>query len=97
MNQRNTFQARILGRVQGVAFRHWTRARAEALGLAGWVMNCEDGSVMAQFTGPRAALEAIKTELWSGPGAAQVRDVQIMDSPPTTPSDETPTGFTIRR
>ena len=36
---------KIFGRVQGVFFRASVRAKAEELGLAGWVENMPDGSV----------------------------------------------------
>jgi acylphosphatase len=35
----------VRGRVQGVGFRWWTRARALELGLAGWARNTGDGRV----------------------------------------------------
>ncbi|GAA4074830.1 acylphosphatase [Nonomuraea soli] len=40
------------GRVQGVGFRWWTRARALELGLAGWARNMPDGRVEVVAEGP---------------------------------------------
>ena len=37
-------RVRVRGRVQGVWFRAWTKAEAEARGLSGWVRNEPDGS-----------------------------------------------------
>lgn len=68
--------ARITGRVQGVAFRHWTKSRAQALGLTGWVRNDVSGAVLAYFHGNRPAVDQMVKDLWAGPGAASVRDVQ---------------------
>ena len=36
----------VHGRVQGVGFRWWTRARALELGLTGYAANRPDGRVM---------------------------------------------------
>jgi acylphosphatase len=87
-------EARIRGRVQGVAFRAWTRAQAEKLGLRGWVVNNADGSVSALFIGPRDRVDDMTGQLWRGPGAAVVDDVatRTVDLPP-----EAPEGFTILR
>ncbi len=43
----------VRGRVQGVGFRWWTRARALELGLAGWALNLSDGRVEVVAEGPR--------------------------------------------
>lgn len=84
-------QARVTGRVQGVAFRAWTRARAETLGLSGWVRNNGDGSVSALFCGNEDAVETMIGELWDGPGAASVTDVQTE----VASHDDAHTGFRI--
>ena len=41
------------GRVQGVGFRWWTRARALELGLTGWARNTQDGRVEVVAEGSR--------------------------------------------
>ncbi|AJE48569.1 acylphosphatase [Celeribacter indicus] len=83
---------RITGRVQGVAYRAWTKARADALDLSGWVRNEEDGSVTALVSGPDAAVEEMCTAFWDGPGAAAVSDVRVTSA--QAPDD---TGFRILR
>jgi acylphosphatase len=45
----------VEGRVQGVGFRWWARARALELGLAGWAENLEDGRVRVVAEGDAAA------------------------------------------
>ncbi len=42
----------VEGRVQGVGFRWWARARALELGLVGWAENLEDGRVRVIAEGP---------------------------------------------
>ncbi|QPM90648.1 acylphosphatase [Pseudooceanicola algae] len=75
-------QIRVTGRVQGVAFRAWTRGQARKLGLAGWVRNDADGSVTALLHGEAAAVENMINACWTGPGAAEVRDVQATPATP---------------
>lgn len=58
----------VRGRVQGVGFRWWTRARALELGLAGSATNLDDGRVQVVAEGPRRAAEALLT-LLRGPDA----------------------------
>ena len=47
--------ARVDGRVQGVGFRWWVRARALELGLAGSATNLQDGRVEVVAEGTRQA------------------------------------------
>lgn len=49
----------VRGRVQGVGFRWWTRARALELGLVGWARNTADGRVEVVAEGRRADVEAL--------------------------------------
>ena len=57
----------VKGRVQGVGFRWWTRARALELGLRGSATNLADGRVEVVAEGSRQACEAL-LELLRGPG-----------------------------
>lgn len=89
-------QARITGRVQGVAYRHWTRSRAQALGLKGWVRNDTSGAVIARLEGEKDAVHQMVEELWSGPGAAAVKDVQLQRNAPPSPGKPPRDPFEIR-
>lgn len=69
----------IRGRVQGVGFRAYFQAEAEALGLVGWVRNHRDGSVEALVHGHAAAVASIESWAHHGPPAARVTHVDRMD------------------
>lgn len=49
----------VRGRVQGVGFRWWTRARALELGLVGHARNLPDGRVEVQAQGERPQIEQL--------------------------------------
>lgn len=49
----------VRGRVQGVGFRWWTRARALELGLVGYARNLPDGRVEVLAQGDREAVRAL--------------------------------------
>lgn len=49
----------VRGRVQGVGFRWWTRARALELGLAGHARNTADGRVEVVAQGSRGAVDRL--------------------------------------
>lgn len=68
--------ARVVGRVQGVGFRWWTRRQADELGLVGWVMNADDErAVELVAEGSPDALAELERRLWSGPNGARVETV----------------------
>ncbi|WP_026316139.1 acylphosphatase [Actinokineospora enzanensis] len=52
-DERVRLTAWVRGRVQGVGFRWWTRARALELGLVGWARNADDGRVEVVAEGGR--------------------------------------------
>jgi acylphosphatase len=72
-------RARVLvsGLVQGVNFRHYTRERAAARGVSGWVRNLPDGRVEAVFEGEKAAVEAMIEWCRVGPRLARVEKVEV--------------------
>ena len=53
------------GRVQGVGFRWWTRARALELGLAGSAANLDDGRVEVVAEGHRRDCQSLLDHLRS--------------------------------
>ena len=65
----------VRGRVQGVGFRWWTRARALELGLSGWARNLEDGRVEVVAQGSRADCEALLAALRGGRTPGRVTGV----------------------
>ena len=84
--------ARVAGKVQGVNYRVSARREAHRLGLAGWVRNEPDGSVLIDVEGPSAAIDAFLRWCADGPPGARVSAVH------TTPA--APAGyeeFTIQR
>src|SRR5207248_10186764 len=58
----------VSGRVQGVGFRWWTQDQADALGLAGYAQNLDDGRVEVVAEGPARDFRELLARL-RGPGA----------------------------
>lgn len=92
MTEMATVRARVTGRVQGVAYRAWTRDEALRRGLSGWVANEPDGAVTAILFGRSEAVAAMVEAMRIGPPAAAVAGIAVE---PT--GERPPTGFTIRR
>jgi DNA ligase D-like protein (predicted 3'-phosphoesterase) len=77
LNVERAVRVTVRGTVQGVGFRDATRARALELGLAGWVRNGEDGSLLVHAEGPSAAIDALVAFLERGPRLAEVAELAI--------------------
>jgi len=82
---------RIHGRVQGVFYRGWSVATAQALGLRRWVRNRRDGSVEMLVEGGAEQVEAMIARCREGPPAARVERVEIAED-----GEEAPAGFEER-
>ncbi len=76
----------IAGQVQGVGYRDWMTRAANALGVAGWVRNCADGTVEALVAGDAAAVEELLRLCRRGPPLAQVVEIdEELADPPDRP------------
>lgn len=65
----------VEGRVQGVGFRWWVRARALERGLAGWAENLTDGRVKVVAEGPAGRCGELLALLTGGGTPGRVRRV----------------------
>ena len=84
-------KVRIYGRVQGVFFRQWAVNQARALGVAGWVRNCPDGTVEAHVTGEEDAVDEMIAAMHQGPSQARVDNLTVDVIEP-----EDASGFSVR-
>lgn len=75
--EKKAMRAVVLGRVQGVGFREATVAKAQQIGLFGWVRNAEDGSVLVHAEGPAGSVTRLLEFLQQGPPAAAVEGVEV--------------------
>ena len=65
----------VSGMVQGVGYRYFAQRAAQRLGVAGYVRNLGDGRVEVYAIGTAVVLAQLRTELESGPRAAEVSRV----------------------
>ena len=70
----------ISGRVQGVAFRYYTRRQALRLGLTGWVRNLPDGRVEVLMEGEEPQVEEMIQWCGQGPPSARVTSLETKRS-----------------
>lgn len=71
----------VTGRVQGVFFRDSTRREALRLGLTGYAINLDDGSVDVVASGDPSAVRALESWLREGPRMASVSAVIEQEAP----------------
>lgn len=79
----------IAGRVQGIGYRDWMCAQAEALGVSGWVRNRADGTVEALVDGEEGAVQELLRACRRGPRLAVVTEItEELAAPPEMPGFE---------
>jgi acylphosphatase len=71
----------VSGLVQGVFFRDWTRQKAEALDITGWIKNMNDGRVEVMACGEQEKLAEFESWLWEGSPASKVNKVISREEP----------------
>ena len=74
MDTSTTF--RVSGKVQGVGFRFYVKSTAQGLGLAGWVKNHSNGSVVGVVEGDQGLIKSFLKELKVGNSWSQVEAVE---------------------
>jgi acylphosphatase len=74
-SERYCLKVQVKGKVQGVFFRSTLKARADELGVTGWVRNREDGAVEAILRGTREQLERLVGWCACGPENARVESM----------------------
>ncbi len=72
-----TIHVFVSGTVHGVYFRKSTQAKANELGLHGWVRNLTDGRVETVVVGPEKHLLLMIDFLGKGPIRARVEQVDL--------------------
>lgn len=84
-----TLFLRVTGTVQGVGYRAFACEMARHLGVSGWVVNRDDGSVEAVAHGSGGALAELVGALRKGPPGAQVEGLDLRSADPRT-AEEAP-------
>lgn len=70
---------RVSGQVQGVYYRAFTRERAIALGVKGWVRNVPGGGVEAVLEGERKQVGELLKAMKSGPTGSLVLGMEMSE------------------
>ena len=69
------YSIQIIGKVQGVAFRYYSKLKAEELGLLGTTENQIDGSVVTHVIGNSEDVDRFVHWCHEGSPAAKVKEV----------------------
>jgi acylphosphatase len=78
MKRRVSFK--VIGRVQGVAYRASARDMALRLGVNGWIRNLPDGNVDGEAEGEASAVDAFLAWASKGPPGARVDRLDVDDA-----------------
>lgn len=91
-NKIKRFALIVIGRVQGVGYRFFTKENADMYGITGWVRNCFNGSVEIEAQGNHELLQHFCKELRKGPLLGHVAEIKVKEIAPAANEQE----FTIR-
>lgn len=69
----------VSGRVQGVGYRYFAKAVAQALNLTGWVRNLTSGEVEIQVFGEEDHIIDYLEQLKIGPPNGRVEDLDVRE------------------
>ena len=69
------FKIKVVGRVQGVWFRKYTKEAADSFGVKGFVENSDDGSVYVEAEGSSDQLDQFLEWLQKGSPMSRVEKV----------------------
>ena len=75
-----SFTVKVVGRVQGVGYRAWVKKIAKKYELQGWVVNCEDKSVMIEISGKKKNIKMFLIECYKGSTFSNVLNVDASET-----------------
>lgn len=78
---RHHYVISVEGRVQGVGYRYFVRAKAGELRITGFVRNGHDGSVLVEAEGEKTDLDTLVDYLRIGPPLARVSRIEVSVAP----------------
>lgn len=96
MSKLVTVDFEIYGRVQGVCFRKYTQREGKKLGLIGWCMNTDRGTVIGQLQGEKTKVHEMK--LWlqhKGSPSSSIEKAEFRNEKEI--AEYTMTGFSIKK
>ena len=70
---------RVMGKVQGVAFRYYTKLNADRLGVLGTTENIADGSVRIYAFGEEEVMDEFIRWCREGSPASSVEEVRVTE------------------
>lgn len=73
------YRIQVTGKVQGVAFRYYTRLKAEELGVLGTTENQKDGSVISFVYGEEKKVQLFIDWCHEGSPASKVEKVIVTE------------------
>jgi acylphosphatase len=74
------YEITVDGRVQGVGYRYFVRARAKELQITGFVRNGYNGTVVIEAEGEKKDLDTLLDYLRIGPPLARVIRMDVSES-----------------